>query len=302
MVRWAATVAACAWVSIVGPPALAGAPKPAIAITFDDIPAHGELPPGETRASVMRAIVAALKNAKAPAHGFLNASFGADDPHAAEAVRIWREARLPVGNHGFAHRNLDTLDAAGFRDELVRNEPAVASANFGVSGRWFRYPFLAEGSTSLLRDQARAILAERGYRIAAVTMSFGDFLFAAPYARCATKRDAAGIAALERAWLDAARADALRAQRLSEALLGRDIPQVLLMHVGAFDARMLPRTLKLYRDLGFRFVTLEQAQSDRFYAAANDPRQPGPSPTLERAATAALVAPPPAPNIQDLCQ
>jgi hypothetical protein len=31
---------------------------------------------------------------------------------------------------------------------------------------------------------------------------------------------------------------------MSEQLYNRDIPYVLLMHIGAFDARMLPRLLK----------------------------------------------------------
>ena len=61
------------------------------------------------------------------------------------------------------------------------------------------------------------------------------------------------------------------------------------MHVGAFGARMLPRVLAQYRRLGFRFVSLPDAESDPFYAAAADPRLPGPSPSLPYAR---LVGPP----------
>ena len=52
---------------------------------------------------------------------------------------------------------------------------------------------------------------------------------------------------------------------MSKALYGRDIPYVLLMHVGALDARMLPRLLKLYRDKGFTFISLQDAEKDPFY-------------------------------------
>lgn len=273
---------------------------PTIALTFDDIPAHGDLPPGSTRAGVMRDIVGALRTAGAPAHGFLNASFGAGDPSAVEAVAIWRRAGLPVGNHGRDHRNLDTLSPAAFREQLTGNEPAVAAANAGATARWFRYPFLAEGSTPARRDDARRALAERGYRIAAVTTSFGDYNYTAPYARCLAKRDMAGVAMLERHWLAAVRAEAEGARTHARALTGREVPQVLLMHVGAFTAHMLPRTLALYRTLGFRFVTLDEAQSDPFYAAANDPRMPGPSPALDRLAAEAGLAPPPPPPALDL--
>lgn len=277
-------------------------PAPAIALTFDDIPAHGDLPPGVTRAEVMRDIASTLIAAKVPAHGFLNAGFGGGDPDTPAAIAAWRAAGLPVGNHGRDHRNLDALDVAGFREQLVGNESAVAAANGTPSARWFRYPFLSEGRTPAQRDGARAVLAERGYRIAAVTASFDDFAFNAPYARCLARRDAAGVARLQRLWLRAARDDALLQRARARALLGRELPLVLLMHVGAFDARMLPRTIALYRSLGFRLVSLAEAQADPFYAAANDPRLPGPSPSLDRlAAEARLPASLPFPDPGKIC-
>jgi peptidoglycan/xylan/chitin deacetylase (PgdA/CDA1 family) len=284
-------------------------PQPRLALTFDDRPAHSDLPPGQTRASVMQSLAASLKAAGAPAHGFMNAGYGAGEPSAAAAISAWREAGLPMGNHGHDHKNLEDLDRAGFAEQLVTNEPAVDAANGRAAARWFRYPFLSEGSSPALRDAARATLSERGYRIAAVTMSFADYDYNPPYARCMAKHDMAGVALLERGWLAAVRRDAEMHRARSQALYGRDVPQVLLMHVGAFDARMLPRTLALYRQLGFRFVSLAKAQADPFYATANDPRLPGPSPSLDRAGVEAGLAPPPvssdvpsSSDLQQLCR
>ncbi|NJR78145.1 GDSL-type esterase/lipase family protein [Sphingomonas corticis] len=285
---------------IAGPLPARAEPGPSIALTFDDIPVHGALPPGATRAGVMRDLVAALKAAGAPAHGFINGARQVGDADAAAATAAWRAA-FPIGNHGYEHRGVDELNGGGFRDQLVRNEAAV-----GSSARWFRYPYLSEGATAARRDAARAVLAERGYRIAAVTASFADYSYNDPYARCMAKRDAAGVAALERHWLAAVRLDAESARARMRALYGREVPLVLLMHVGAFDARMLPRTLALYRAMGFRFVALDAAQADPVYAAANDPAMPGPSPDLARSAAEAGVVPPAAalPSIDfgKLCQ
>ena len=45
-----------------------------VAITFDDLPAHGPLPTGVTREDVTRKILAAFKDAKVPeVYGFVNA-------------------------------------------------------------------------------------------------------------------------------------------------------------------------------------------------------------------------------------
>ncbi len=276
----------------------AGDRRPAIAITFDDIPAHGPLAPGQTRVGVIRDIAAALAEAKAPASGFLNAGFGLDTPDdAARAIAAWRAAGLPLGNHTYSHVNLDQVGAPAFAVEVTRNEAALAAAAKGTDWHWFRYPFLAEGSTPALRDAARAALHERGYRAAAVTMSFNDFKWNPVYAACAVKRDAAAIRALEASFLADARAAALAARSRAQTQVGRDIPYVLLMHVGAFDARMLPRLLALYRDMGFRFVTLQDAEADPYYASATDLSRPGPTPSLAGPPSAPALAGPPA----DLC-
>jgi lysophospholipase L1-like esterase/peptidoglycan/xylan/chitin deacetylase (PgdA/CDA1 family) len=274
-------------------------PRPAIALTFDDIPAHGPLPPGETRVGVIRAIAAALAEAKAPAFGFLNAGFGLDDPAgAARATAAWRAAGLPLGNHTYAHVNLDQVGAPAFAAEVARNEAPLAAAAGATDWHWFRYPFLSEGGTPAVRDAARADLKARGYRAAAVTMSFDDFKWNPPYAACAARRDARAVAQLEAGFLADARAAALTARARARAQLGRDVPYVLLMHVGAFDAHMLPRLLVLYRTLGFRFVTLAEAEADPYYAAAIDLARPGPTPSL--------AGPPPSPPLAGpragLCQ
>ena len=46
------------------------------------------------------------------------------------------------------------------------------------------------------------------------------------------------------------------------------------MHIGAFDARMLPRLLELHRARGVRLVTLPEAERDPFYRTAIDLRGP----------------------------
>jgi hypothetical protein len=130
-------------------------------------------------------------------------------------------------------------------------------------------------------------------------MSFGDYAWNDAYARCIAEHDWTAIAGLKDSFLGSARAEALRSRTMARASQGRDVPYVLLMHLGAFDARVLPRLLQLYRDLGFRFTTLDAAERDPFYAAATDLSRPGPSPTLEAAARAKGVPVPPSAPMPD---
>jgi peptidoglycan/xylan/chitin deacetylase (PgdA/CDA1 family) len=270
-------------------------PAPQLAITFDDLPEHGPLPAGETPLAVIQRIVAALKAADAPpVYGFVNAGNLAGGQSEA-VLDAWRSAGNLLGNHGWSHANLADADAAAVTDQVVRGEPLISAKMQGRDWHWFRYPFLAEGNDAGRVAMIRAQLAARHYKVAAVTMSFGDYAWNAPYARCLARNDQAAIAALETRYLDAARIAATRARAMSNAANGRDIPYVLLMHIGAFDARMLPRLLKLYSDMGFRLVPLEQAEADPFYANARDPSLTGPSATLEQALKARGLPVPPVP-------
>ncbi|WP_404368751.1 polysaccharide deacetylase family protein [Sphingomonas sp. MMS24-J45] len=263
--------------------------RPLIAITIDDLPAHGPLPVGGDRLVIGKAIIAALAAHHAPAFGFMNAGFDSSDPKSSQVLTEWRKAGLSIGNHTFRHSNLDTVGAGAFLADVARNEPAIAAVSGGRDWHWFRYPFLAEGQSATARDAVRSELRRRGYRIAAATMGFGDYAWNDAFARCTARHDTSAIAALETSYLAAAREAAQRSRNLSQAALGRDIPYVLLIHFGAFDARMMPRLLDLYEEMGFGFTTLSKAQADPFYATATDLTVPGPTATLEETARAKQI-------------
>ncbi|WP_347302793.1 SGNH/GDSL hydrolase family protein [Croceibacterium sp. TMG7-5b_MA50] len=265
---------------------------PLLAITVDDIPAHDPLPAGETHLAVTRALIAAFGNAGVTRPmGFINAGKGGADGEA--VLRAWRQAGFPLGNHAWSHANVEALPPAAFAEEIARNEPVLDRLMAGQDWRWFRYPFLSEGRDPARLAAVRETLRQRGYRVAAVTMDFSDWAWNAPYARCLARGDQAAITALEDSYLASARAEALRARALAQGATGGDIPYVLLLHAGAFDARMMPRLLALYRELDFRFVPLAEAQADPFYATANDLTLPGPSPRLEASAEAKGIPVPP---------
>jgi peptidoglycan/xylan/chitin deacetylase (PgdA/CDA1 family) len=249
--------------------------RPVIAFTFDDIPIHSKLPPGETRVGIVKALAETLRRAGVPATGFINAGLADREPGSAAAMAAWRDGGLPLGNHTWTHANLDTVGVEAFREEIAHNEPVLEALMGRRDWRWFRYPFLNEGKEPGTRDAIRAHLATRGYRIAGVTMSFGDFMFNDPYARCATAGDRAALARLETTFLDAAAETAVATRAAAKARYGRDIPYVLLMHAGALDATMLPRLIAAYRKAGFRFVSLDEAERDPAFTAYADPKNPG---------------------------
>ena len=265
-----------------------------IAFTWDDLPSHSALPPGTTRVEIGQKLVAAMKEAKMPpVYGFVNGIHTEKEPLSTPMLKEWRDTGLPLGNHTWSHTNLNHASLADWEADVLKNEPLLQSYMGKNDWHWLRYPYLAEGDSAEKRDAARKFLAEHGYRIAGVTMSFADYAYNEPYARCVVKNDAASIAQLEKAYLDAADASFSYTRAISKALYGRDIPYVLLMHVGALDARLLPRLLQLYREQGATFVSLEEAEKDPFYKNDLDLSLPATPDTLEQAMQARGLPLPP---------
>jgi len=274
----------------------AAATQPQIAFTFDDLPAHASLPPGETRVEVIAKILAALHDAHMPLiYGFVNGLAVEQHPGDVAALKAWRDAGNPLGNHTWSHINLNQNSLTDFEANTTKNEPLLndvmqGELMQGADWHWFRFPFLAEGDTQEKKAGVRAFLLQGGYKVAGVTMSFGDYSWNDPYARCVAKGDKDAIATLESSYLAAADDSIRHYRQLSQTLYGRDIPYVLLMHVGAFDARMLPRLLELYRSRGFEFVTLQQAESDDFYRQDTDLNLPPGPDMLEGVASERHIA------------
>lgn len=257
------------------------AKAPRIALTIDDLPVHGPIPAGQTPASVTNGVIAALSRAHVPAYGFVNAHWIADQPETLDVLKAWRAAGLPLGNHTWSHNHLDSMTDAEFEQEVAKDEPVLQELAGSSDWHWFRYPFLEEGKTPQRRQAVRAILARRGYRIAEVSMDFSDWAFTEPYARCSAVGNTDAIAHLETMYVAAARESIGYYRTLSRKLYGRDIPYVVLLHDSAFEARMLPRLIQLYRSAGFRFVSLPAAEHDPYYADQVNPALPAQPEGLE---------------------
>jgi len=251
-------------VLLVALPALAAAQE--VALTFDDLPAHGPLPPGMTRLDVAKSIIATLKAANAPqVYGFINAVKLEQVPEDRAVLEEWRAAGYLLGNHTWSHMSLTDNTAEAFEKEIAANEPALRALMGREDWHWFRYPFLWEGETLEKRDAVRSYLKDHGYRVAQVTLDFEDYAWNAPYARCVAKNDQQAIAWLKSSYLDTARQHIELDQKMSQMVFGRDVKYVMLLHLGGFQTVMLPQLIDLLKQKGFHLVTLEAAESDSAY-------------------------------------
>jgi len=237
-----------------------------VAITIDDLPSHGSLPPGMTRADVAKSILKTLKDARAPkVYGFVNARKLEQHPEDIEVLKLWRGAGFPLGNHTYAHLSLNASTVDEFDQNVSADEPILNSLMGRQDWHWFRYPYLWEGDTLEKRRAVRQYLQDHKYRVAQVTLDFEDYLWNAPYARCAEKNDAASIEWLKSSYMATAAEYIALGQSAAKLLYGRDIKHVLLLHIGGFETIMLPQLLNSLKRQGFTFITLPEAEKDPAY-------------------------------------
>ena len=248
-------------------------PLQPLAITFDDLPAHGAHPPAISRTQIIQSILATLQREKLPpTYGFINGVRTKEVPETLGVLRAWRAAGQPLANHTWSHPDLNDTDPGQFIANIEADQPLLQSLMPASSDNWhwFRYPYLHEGDTLKKHREVRTWLKANHYEVAEVTMDFEDYLWNEPYTRCTAQNDRAAIQQLHDTYLTTADQFITYYRAISRAVYGRDVPLILLMHVGAFDAHMLPELLALYRTRGFTFVTLPQAAADPIYAEDSD--------------------------------
>ncbi len=239
-----------------------------VALTFDDLPVHGQLPPGQTRMDVARSIIDTLQSWHAPpTYGLVNAKSLEQAPETIEVLRLWRASGNLLGNHTYSHMDLDANTAEAFEQDILAAEATLRAEMGAEDWHWFRYPYLREGETPEKRAAVAQFLAKHGYRIAEVTLNFDDWAFNDPYARCAAANDTQAIEWMEQSYLERVAQALALGPAEARKLYGRDISHVLLLHLGAFETVMLPKLMQALQDHHVTLVTLPEAASDAVYSA-----------------------------------
>ena len=119
-----------------------------VALTFDDLPVHGALPPGLSRVDIARRITETLASYHTPpVYGFINGKAADEDPEGRDVRRVWRAAGNPLANHTFSHMDLHASSVDAFEQDVIANEPSLRAFRTAGEWRWFRFPFLREGDT-----------------------------------------------------------------------------------------------------------------------------------------------------------
>lgn len=234
-----------------------------VAVTFDDLPCNPQ--EGKTAAeqvAINRAIVGELRARRIPAIGFVNEARLQED---AAPLTVWLDAGLTLGNHTYRHPSLHRTPLPEYLEDIAKGEEVTRGLlrARGSDLRWFRHPFLQTGRDLETKAKVESFLAERGVRVAPVTIDNSEWIFARAYLK-AKRKERKRIADAYVAYMEA-KTDYW--ERQSVALFGREIPQVLLVHSNRLNADHFDRIAAMLARRGYAFVPLERALEDPAYAS-----------------------------------
>lgn len=236
----------------------------AIALTFDDLPGNSFPEADQCHTVALRSwnakLLDALEKHHAPAIGFVN-SASCSGIDLRSILDLWLRAGQQLGNHTAHHVNLNTLTAEEFMRDVIAGESPLKEKFV-----WFRYPFLHTGTSIKTRNAVASMLKKRGYRNAIVTIDSDEFLYNNAYAAALDAHDSAHAARIAAAYIRFMESIIAFYEKRTIEVVGRPIPQVLLMHVSALAADDLDALLKMYERRGYHFVTIEEAMRDPAYS------------------------------------
>jgi len=250
-------------------------PDRQVAITIDDLPAGAaNLMPGAAITDMTAKLLTTLRDQKVPAVGFVNEKKlykqGEVDERI-KALRMWLDYGFELGNHTYSHPSLNQVGLRAWEDDVIQGENVIRLllAEHKMKLRYFRHPFLDTGRDLQTRRQAEAFLAERGYRIAPVTLDAWDWMYAPVYDDAKKRGDTKLQDDLVKSYLEYSDSVFAYEEQLSKQLMGYEPKQIILLHGNQLEADHIGELLEVFRKRGYRFITLEDALSDQAYGMPN---------------------------------
>ena len=243
-----------------------------VAVTIDDLPSGvaDRLPAADITRMTTK-LLTTLRDQKIPVVGFVNEKKlykpGEVDERI-KALQMWLDYGFELGNHTFSHMSLNQRELKDWEDDVIQGESVTRMllAPHKMKLRYFRHPYLDTGRDLETRRKAEEFLAQRGYRVAPITLDGWDWAFAGIYEDARKRNDNEMQQKIVKDYVSYH--DSVFAYSEQEALkvVGYEPKQILLLHASTLEADHVGELLDVLRQRGYRFITLEQALSDPVYS------------------------------------
>jgi peptidoglycan-N-acetylglucosamine deacetylase len=187
----------------------------------------------------------------------------------AELQEEWLRNSNLVGNMTFSRYKLVKGTAQEFIDNVARNEQALDSLwkKYPPKQKYFRFPGLRLDPDSQKLEQIRSYLKQKSYVEVPATIDARDALFAQSYCGALARGDQDCANFIKVNFKSVLLDKSIKARAAARTVAGREIKHILMIRANQLTCDMLGEILAWYRVLGVRFISIDEALSDPFYAS-----------------------------------
>lgn len=181
----------------------------------------------------------------------------------------WLRRGNLIGSLGYDKLGSERPNAEEFINDVLRNDAALASV-WGANPpakRYFRFP-----RTKLRRDpqeveRVKEYLKNNKYVLVPTTIDLLDHLFTQRYCSALSRGDQSCANLIKANFRSLAIDMTVKARSIAADKAGHDVKHILAVRANQFTCDNLAELLMWYKSLGARFISLDEALSDPFYAA-----------------------------------
>ncbi len=253
---------------------LLAAQRKQVAVTIDDLPwaqsLEGQCDYDRLTAQTKR-LLAPIRADHMPVTAFAiagNCPNLSDDQYRA-VLRQWMDAGAQIGNHTYSHRGLNTSPIAEYEADILKADEKLRRLTGQEKIEFFRSPMLQTGPVPETKERLESFLAAHGYRQSPVTFDNSDWMFAYVLAHARKRSDETLAQRVKAEYVPYMESVIAFFEKRSVELVGRDFPQILLIHANDLNAELLPDLLGMLRKRGYDFISLPQALQDPVYGMQN---------------------------------
>ncbi len=246
-------------------------PQRFVAITFDDLPVVCRCENNANRREITEKLLSIFRKFDMPILGFVTERKleveGIVDPERTALLEMWLQAGHELGNHGYAHKNINDVTLNEYKQEILLGEQIIRplALKAGLPYRFFRHPYLSAGDNLQTRRDLDVFLKDHHYRIAPNTITYQDYTFSGAYEKALYNGDTLLAQRIRKAYLPYTLKCWEAAEQQSRNLFGREVRQILMVHANRLNAEIFGEVAQMMQDRGYTFITIDKALEDPAY-------------------------------------
>ncbi|MFH1197293.1 MAG: polysaccharide deacetylase family protein [bacterium] len=241
-----------------------------IAITFDDLPCSNCTSP-EIVNEVIDKLIMSLNKYHVNSIGFVNEKKlfkdGRRNEDKINLLRHWLENGYDLGNHTFSHILINNAAVEEYEKDLLKGEIITRPLmkEYSRELKYYRHTQLRTGPTKEYKTRLDSILRKYNYTVAPVTMDNDEYIYAFCYMAAKEKKDSTNMQRIANDYLDYMKRIFSHYEKLSLDFLGYNVNHILLLHANELNADYLDSILITLTDKGYKFISLDEALTDKAF-------------------------------------